>query len=79
MIRLSCSVSELHYHVYLNNAFREDLSMWELFLQDWNGRSFFLEEQLTMAPDLHSHTDASGTLGYGGYYHPQWFRGGLGS
>ena len=75
MIRLSCSVSELHYHVYLNNAFREDLSMWELFLQDWNGRSFFLEEQLTMAPDLHFHTDASGTLGYGGYYHPQWFRG----
>ena len=27
-----------------------------------------------MAPDLHFHTDASGTLGYGGYYHPQWFR-----
>ena len=41
MIRLSCSMSELHYHVCLNNAFREDLSMWELFLQDWNGCSFF--------------------------------------
>ena len=26
----------------------------------------FLEEQLTMAPDLHFHTNASGTLGYGG-------------
>ena len=73
-IRLSCSVSELHYHVYLNNAFWEDLSMWELFLQDWNGRSFFLGEQLTMAPDLHFHMDASGTLGYWGYYHPHWFR-----
>ena len=40
MIQISCSVSELHYRVYLNNAFQEDLSMWELFLQDWKGCSF---------------------------------------
>ena len=26
----------------------------------------FFEEQLTMAPDLHFHTDASGILGYEG-------------
>ena len=28
-----------------------------------------------MALDLHFHTDASETLGYGAYYHPHWFRG----
>ena len=26
MIRLSCTVKELHHHVYLNQAFQEDLT-----------------------------------------------------
>ena len=51
MIRLSCTVKELHFHVYLNQAFREDLMMWESFLHSWNGRSFFLQDELTAAPD----------------------------
>ena len=75
MVRLSCTVKELHYHVYLTQAFREDLTMWGLFLRSWNGRTFFLEDELTQAPDINFYTDASGTSGYGGYYHPEWFRG----
>ena len=42
MIRPSFSMSELHYHAYLNNAFWEDLFMWELFLKDCNGSRFSL-------------------------------------
>ena len=75
MIRLSCTVKELHFHVYLNQAFREDLMMWESFLHSWNGRSFFLQDELTAAPDLRFYTDTFGTLGFGAYFHPEWFRG----
>ena len=69
MIHLSCKVKELHFHVYLNQAFREDLTMWKSFLYSWNGRRFFLQDDLTAAPDLRFYNDASGTSGYGVYFH----------
>ena len=75
LIKLSCTVSGLEHFVYLNNGVREDLNMWSIFLQNWNGRSFFLEDQLTSAADLSLYTDASGAHGYGAYYQGQWFRG----
>ena len=49
--------------------------MWESFLHSWNGRNFFLQDELTAAPDLLFYTDASDMLGYGAYFHPEWFRG----
>ena len=67
--------ARLHHHVYLNQAFREDLTMRGLFLRSWNGRSYFLEEDLTQAPDIDFYNDASGTSGYGAYYHTKWFMG----
>ena len=70
---ISCTVKELHYHVYLTQAFREDITIWGLFLCSWNGRSFFSEEELTQTPDINFYIDASGTSGYGAYYHPEWF------
>ena len=75
LIKLSCTVSGLEHFVYLNSRVQEDLNMWSIFLQNWNGRSFFLEGQLTSAPDLFLYTDASGARGYGTYYRGQWFRG----
>ena len=75
LIKLSCTVNGLEHFVYLNGGVREDLNMWSTFLQIWNGRSFFLEDQLTSAPDLSLYTDASGAHGYGAYYQGQWFRG----
>ena len=65
LIKLNCTISGLEHFVYLNIAVQEVLNMWSIFLQNWNGRSFFLEDQLTSAPDLSLYTDASGTHGYG--------------
>ena len=73
MIRLNCKVKELHHYVYLNQTFREGL-LQSLFLCLWNGCSFFLDEDLTQASDINFYTGASGTSGYGAYYHPKWFR-----
>lgn len=48
--------------------------MWHTFLSHWNGVSLFLDVSCTAAPDLTLYTDASGTLGFGGYYQGHWFQ-----
>ena len=75
MIRLSCTVKCLGHFIYLNRGFRDDLDLWEKLLQGWNGKSFFLEDQLTSAPDFEIYTDAAGSVGYGGYFQGHWFNG----
>ena len=39
MIDLSKVVSQLHFTIRLNNAFRADLEWWHLFISRWNGTS----------------------------------------
>ena len=75
LIKLSTTAHQLDHFVYLNQGIREDLVMWSHFLQGWNGRSFFLEDEFTATPDISLYTDASGVKGYGAYYQGQWFRG----
>ena len=66
---------ELHHHVTLTAACKADLHMWSHLLRKWNGISMFLEQEVTLANDLHLYTDASSTIGFGGYYQGQWFYG----
>ena len=75
MICLSCTVKCLDHFIYLNRGFKDDLDLWDKFLQGWNGKSFFLEDQLISAPDFKIYTDATGSLGYGGYFQGHWFNG----
>lgn len=74
LIRLSTTVKDLHHHVKLSNECRLDLKMWSLFLKQWNGISFFLDEETTQSDNLKFYTDATPT-GYGGYYNGMWFYG----
>lgn len=74
LIGLSTTVKALHHHVKLSNECRLDLKMWSLFLKQWNGISFFLDEHETMASDLQFFTDATPN-GFGGYYNGKWFYG----
>ncbi|XP_060077427.1 uncharacterized protein LOC132556980 [Ylistrum balloti] len=74
LISLSTSARELHFHVKLNAECRSDLNMWALFLRNWNGASFFLDDHVTSAADLHLFTDAT-NVAFGGIYKNQWFQG----
>ena len=74
-IHRSCTVKCLDHFMYLNKGFRDDLDLWEKFLQGCCGKSFFLEDQLTSAPDLEIYRDAAGSVGYGGYFQGHWFNG----
>ncbi|XP_071116832.1 uncharacterized protein [Haliotis cracherodii] len=45
--------------------------MWNKFLNQWNGISFFHDDHITSAPDLNLYTDAAGSVGHGGYFEVQ--------
>lgn len=69
------TVKELSHRVYINSDCRKDLHMWHYLLHHWNGVSLFLESETTSADALELYTDASGSLGFGGYFRGQWFYG----
>ena len=75
MINLTKRVPSRFHHIRLNKEFFKDLKMWKAFLADWNGRSFFLNTTVTPSPQMELYTDASGTIGYGGYFNWKWFQG----
>jgi hypothetical protein len=49
--------------------------MWKKFISDWNGANFFLSSEWHDSDTLVLHTDASGTLGFGGIFEKKWFQG----
>ena len=75
LIDLSTTATRLHHRIRLNCDARADIQWWSSFLPQWNGVSYFVDTDLTPAPDLELYTDASGTLGFGAYYQGAWFRG----
>ena len=66
-------VKKLHYRVSVTQACKADVKMWLHILSHWNGVSMFLEDEPIKHTDLHLYTDASGTIGFGGYFQGQWF------
>lgn len=75
MINLTIGLKKPHHHVRLPQEFFADLIMWQQFLESWNGKAFFLNPFWETSEDLALHTDASGTLGFGGICGNSWFQG----
>ena len=75
MIDLSTTVRGLSQHIVLDTNFKRDLAWWSEYLTSWNGASFFLQPQWSLAPDLTLYTDSSGTIGFGAYFQGSWFQG----
>ena len=73
LISVSTKVRALHHYVKITNACREDIQMWLLFLSQWNGVSMFYNMESVSSDDLCLYTDASGTIGFGGYFKGEWF------
>ena len=46
--------------------------MWCRFLTGWNGISFFLNDNIELAADMHLYTDSTDRA-FGGYYQTHWF------
>lgn len=53
----------------------EDLRVWMQFLSNFNGRSFFLSDEVIDSDQLNLFTDASGSIGYAAIFGKNWFYG----
>ena len=74
---LTEGVPSRFHHSRLKKEFHRDLDMWKVFLSKWKGCSLILESTTTSTPDLELHTDAAGSVGFGGYFQENWFQGHL--
>ncbi|KAM4808264.1 adhesion G-protein coupled receptor V1 [Rhinophrynus dorsalis] len=63
-----------HHHIRLTLPLREDLRVWEQFLVDFNGRSYWQSPVQTNG-DLDLYTDAAGSVGFGAIFGSDWCSG----
>lgn len=75
LIDLTIGVAKPFYYIRLTKEVRQDLMTWQRFLEDFNGRSFFLPDRWLLSSTIHLFTDASGSLGYGAVLGSSWFYG----
>ena len=75
LIDLTKGVKFPHHFIRLNKSSKADLGLWQSFLDDFNGRSFFLNDAWHDSLSLNLYTDAAGSLGYGGIFRSVWFFG----
>ena len=68
LLTIASSVSALLSPVYLDSPSRAELRLWLHILSNWNGISFFYEEQLSHLEDINLFTDAAPSVGFGGFY-----------
>ena len=65
-------VSKSHHLIRLTKEVKADLRIWQEFLLNFNGRSFFLEDRWYSSQHLHLFTDAAGSLGFGAIFGDRW-------
>ena len=73
LFQAAYKVKNLFHKIFLDYACKKDLAMWSYFIQTWNGISVFLDDSETNAADMNLYTDASGTIGFGGFFQDQRF------
>ncbi|KAL3976433.1 hypothetical protein ACER0C_022319 [Sarotherodon galilaeus] len=52
----------------LDSSSRAELRLWQLLLANWNGITFFYNDQLSHPNGVQLFTDATPSPGFGGYY-----------
>ena len=75
LIDLTIGVTRPHHHIRLTKQAKLDLTVWQEFLNNFNGRAFFLNDRFHTDGCLDLYTDASGCVGYWEVYGKEWFWG----
>ncbi len=71
---MSCGVKKAWHKIRLTVGAKEDLCTWKFFLRDFNGVSIIQDQMWFGGEDLQLFTDASGGIGFGGYFKGSWFQ-----
>lgn len=64
-----------HHRIRLSKNAKADLKVWMRFLEDFNGRAFFLDDLWISSTTLELFTDAAGLKGYGVVFGRKWLFG----
>ena len=72
LIDLTIGVKAAHHRIRLTSQVKEDLRVWLEFLNNFNGKSFFLDEEWLNSHKVHLYTDAAGSLGFGAIFGNHW-------
>lgn len=74
LIVLTIGLTLPYHHTRLTANVKQDLEVWVKFFQNFNGKSFFIQE-LLLATELELYTDAAQKLGFGAVFGTKWFFG----
>ena len=69
----TCNAKKPFHLIRLNGEARSDLKAWQIFIENFIGKSVFLNDSWLSSETLHMYTDASGSLGYAALYGSKWF------
>ena len=72
---MTIGVTRPHHHIRLTKQANLDLTVWQEFLNNSNGRACFLTDRFHTDGCLDIYTDATGSVSYGAVYGKNWFWG----
>lgn len=75
LIDLTIGIQSPFHFIRLKKEVKADLAVWQEFLDEYNGKSFFLEDVWHTSELLNLYTDASGSLGFGALFQNHWCYG----
>lgn len=75
LIDLTIGVSSPSHYITLNKEARKDIRAWQIFVEEFNGRSLLLDSRWLTSKELHLYTDAAGSCGYAAIFKSHWFSG----
>ena len=75
LIDLTRGVRSAKHFIRLKTRVKGDLRLWNSFLDDFNGRSFFPNDTWHDSHTLNLYTDATASLGVGAIFGPYWCYG----
>ena len=72
LIDLTIGIKSPSHKIRLNQEVKKDLDPSLKFLEDFNDKSFFLDDNWLSSSKLHLYTDASGAHGFGAVFGSHW-------
>ena len=75
MIDLTRGAKRPYHRIRLSKEAKSDIATWLTFLDQFNGKTFFLDDKWETSSSVELFTDAAGSKGYGAIFGKHWFCG----
>ena len=72
LIDLTVGVRSPFHKIRLSKEVKADLLVWHSILQNFNGKSFFLDDRWCNSEQLSLFTDSAGSFGFGAIFGSKW-------